>query len=255
VQYNATTGEEVQAWARRSTEDYAAKARVAVAADRFARWVDHLSQRLGRGLDGVHWMFHPQVYQVSTWAWRRCCSPASPQIPVSCFSSRKLNVGLETWLSKGGSQRQITFMGADSTTDKETTALSTPMNVFWRCEHPFYIRFSRRYQRPPLLRFRDSADCLRICVTHASPTVRKPCVCPSEAIRVFAPHLPRLEALHRRAHIASCQRRQEGDQSQGCDGEFCCSCKGGQMRATAGADGPITGFSLSHVDSIGSVES
>jgi len=25
-------------------------------------------------------------------------NPNSPQIPVSCFSSRKLNVGLETWL-------------------------------------------------------------------------------------------------------------------------------------------------------------
>lgn len=34
-----------------------------MAAERFFRWVDHLSQRLGRGLDGVHWMFHPQLYQ------------------------------------------------------------------------------------------------------------------------------------------------------------------------------------------------
>ena len=43
---------------------------------------------------------------------------ASPQIPVSCFSSSKLNVGLETWLQRGrGSQPQITFMGVESTTD------------------------------------------------------------------------------------------------------------------------------------------
>jgi len=46
----------------------------------------------------------------------------------------------------------------DSTTDKQTTALSTPMNVFWRCEPPITTCFSRRYQRRPLLRFRDSAD-------------------------------------------------------------------------------------------------
>ena len=33
------------------------------------------------------------------------------------------------------------------------------MNVFWRCEPPFATCFSRRYQRPPWLRFRDSTDC------------------------------------------------------------------------------------------------
>jgi len=33
---------------------------------------------------------------------------------------------------KRGSQRHITFIGVNSTTDKQTTALSTPMNVFWR---------------------------------------------------------------------------------------------------------------------------
>jgi len=54
----------------------------------------------------------------------------SPQIPVSCLSSRYLNVGLETWVVKVGSKRQITFMGVESTIDKQTTALSTPMNVF-----------------------------------------------------------------------------------------------------------------------------
>jgi len=43
---------------------------------------------------------------------------------------------------KEGLQRQITFLGVDSTTDKQTTALSTPMNVFWRCEPPFTPCFS-----------------------------------------------------------------------------------------------------------------
>jgi hypothetical protein len=82
VQYNATTGEELQAWAPRSTEHYAAKARVAVAAERFARWADHLSQRLGRGLDGVHWMFHPQVYQVRVPGLGGDASPAHPRDEV-----------------------------------------------------------------------------------------------------------------------------------------------------------------------------
>ena len=65
---------------------------------------------------------------------------------------------------KGGSQAPITFMGVDSTTEKHTTVLSIPMSVFWRCEPPFTTCFSRRYQRRPLLRFRDSADCLDFAV-------------------------------------------------------------------------------------------
>ena len=59
---------------------------------------------------------------------------------------------------KRGSQRQMTFMGVDNTTDKQTTALSTPMSVFWRCEPPFTTCFSRRSQRRPSLRFRASAE-------------------------------------------------------------------------------------------------
>ena len=35
------------------------------------------------------------------------------------------------------------------------------MNVFWRCVNlPFTTCSSRRYQRLPLLRFCDAADCL-----------------------------------------------------------------------------------------------
>ena len=49
---------------------------------------------------------------------------------------------------KGGSQGQITFMGVDSTTDKQTTALSTPMNAFWRCESPYTTMFLKALSTP-----------------------------------------------------------------------------------------------------------
>ena len=60
----------------------------------------------------------------------------SPQIPVPCLPSRKLQRWTRITVVKGSSQRQITFMGVDSAADKQTTALSTPMNAFWRCEPP-----------------------------------------------------------------------------------------------------------------------
>ena len=47
---------------------------------------------------------------------------------------------------KGGSQRQNTFMGVDSTTDKQT--LSTPRNVFWRCDPPFTTMFLKALSTP-----------------------------------------------------------------------------------------------------------
>ena len=40
-----------------------------------------------------------EPHHASTAPWSSAPSlPRSPQIPVSCLSSRKLNVGLETWL-------------------------------------------------------------------------------------------------------------------------------------------------------------
>jgi hypothetical protein len=46
---------------------------------------------------------YPQCVPAPTWRAVNAdaCSSGSPQIPVSCFSSRELNVGLETWLSRG----------------------------------------------------------------------------------------------------------------------------------------------------------
>ena len=66
-------------------------------------------------------------------------TPNSPQIPVSCLSSRQTQCWTRNMVVKGGSQRQITLLGVDSTTDKQITALSTPMNVFWRCEPRFTL--------------------------------------------------------------------------------------------------------------------
>ena len=42
---------------------------------------------------------------------------------------------------KGGSQRQITFMGVDSAVVCLSVVLSTPMSVIWRCEPPFTTMF------------------------------------------------------------------------------------------------------------------
>ena len=40
-----------------------------------------------------------RISNAKTMEFEVCAAPTgSPQIPVSCFSSRKLNVGLETWL-------------------------------------------------------------------------------------------------------------------------------------------------------------
>ena len=57
---------------------------------------------------------------------------------VSCFSKR------ETMVLHRANQRQNTFVGEDSTTDKQTPALPSPVNVFWLCT-PLDTRFSRRY--------------------------------------------------------------------------------------------------------------
>ena len=86
----------------------------------------------------------------------------APQFADSCFVflvNVGLNVGLETRLSSGvHNAKTRSWRLIESTTDKQTTASSTPMNVFWRCDPPSQPCFSRRDQRPPLLRFRDSAD-------------------------------------------------------------------------------------------------
>jgi len=96
----------------------------------------------------------------------------SPQIPVSCFSSRKLNVGLETRLLRGLDNAKSRCMGAESTTDKQTHLIN-PHECVLALSTPLFTRFSRRYQRRPWLRFRDSADCQRDRLTRARAATPK----------------------------------------------------------------------------------
>ena len=68
---------------------------------------------------------HQHPFVVDPW------QPAD--IPVSCLSSRQLNVGLETWFVKRGftnAKSRSWGLILISTTDKQTTALSAPMHVF-----------------------------------------------------------------------------------------------------------------------------
>ena len=60
--------------------------------------------------------------------------PHNGQSADSCFLvSRHVNSALDSKHGcKGGFTTPNHVMGVESTTDKQTTALSTPMNVFWR---------------------------------------------------------------------------------------------------------------------------
>ena len=75
-------------------------------------------------------------------------------------------------VKRGFNKRQITLMGLiDSTTDKQTTALSTPMNVFWRCEPlPLTLASQGAINARLGLRFRESprTDGNRTCDAAAS---------------------------------------------------------------------------------------
>ena len=67
--------------------------------------------------------------------------------PRSREISTKVGVdsALRNMIVKGGSQRQDTLMGLRNAVVCLPVVLSTPMNMFWRCEPPFTTMF--RVQR------------------------------------------------------------------------------------------------------------
>ena len=70
---------------------------------------------------------------------------------------------------KRSSQRQITFMGVDSTTDKQTTALSNPMNMLWRCDPPLYTMFLKALTMPTFVEISPLRGLADLVPRHSFP--------------------------------------------------------------------------------------
>ena len=71
-------------------------------------------------------------------------SPDGETVGVEAFVAVARKHGLAAWQMNYGAR---------------WAPVSCATCVFWRCEPPFTPCFSRRHQRPPLLRFRHSPDC------------------------------------------------------------------------------------------------